>query len=114
MDYASVMQAIEIIVELFAIYFCASRLVHDHRDKPWVAVILIGVVFCFFYFHPIVSLILHEWHPPTHPVRTAMNAAAVALMIDILYQEYKKKKKSQDSIEEEKTENGSRIKKKEG
>lgn len=33
-----------------------------------------------------------------------MNAAAVALMIDILHQEYKKKKKPQDSIEEEKTE----------
>lgn len=92
MSYMDALAFFEMAVELFAVYFCVSYLFRMHKDKPLYVVILLGVVFCLFFFHPVLSLLFREWHLPEKPARTAMMAAMTAGMVDILWEAIKKKK----------------------
>lgn len=92
MSYMKALAIFEMAVELFAVYFCVSYLFRMHKDKPLYVVILLGVVFCLFFFHPVLSLLFREWHLPEKPARTAMMAAMTAGMVDILWEAIKKKK----------------------
>lgn len=92
MGLTEALEWFEIAIELFAVYFCVSYLFRAHKDKPWYVVTLLGVVFCLFFFHPVLSLLFREWHLPEKPARTAMMAAMTAGMVDILWEAIKKKK----------------------
>ncbi len=92
MGLTEALEWFEIAIELFAVYFCVSYLFRAHKDKPWYVVTLLGVIFCLFFFHPVLSLLFREWQFPPKPARTAMMAAMTAGMADMLWQNHKKKR----------------------